>query len=238
MTKRRSRIRGFSMMETLVVLSIVATVAALALPDIAKSKRDVYVFQCKAQMQEIGVALIKYRDEHQGKIPNEIGALVPRYIEESKLVCPLTQRMAPEAVKAWQEYCRKVAEPPSAASFPGIDKWTSYLYVSPYWVDMHHKNNPTRTPFSHADLLRRRGNETPMLICRDHREPFSLDDFLGLPEPRPVVPSYPKVVFPLWDYPEDDIVVLRWNGEVTTTKKGGSKLQRTFVSTSADQLEL
>ncbi len=227
---------GASLLEVAIVLSILSSLAILAAPTIAKTKRDAYVLQCKAQMQEIGVALIKYRDEHQGKMPHHSGELVPRYLDEAKMVCPLTRHLSPTGVKAWQAYCDRFPE--SSPGLPGKQRWASYYFVSPYLHDIHNSISPSTLPLSHAELLIKRGNETPMFICRDHREPFSLDYDLGVPENQKPKGPFPRFEYPLWQYPEDDVIVLRWNGDVTTTKKGGSRLQRTFVSTMSDLIEL
>ncbi len=233
---RKRKQFGATLVEACIVLSILSSLAILAAPTIAKTKRDAYVLQCKAQMQELGVALIKYRDDHQGKMPHDLGEIILlQQVEASKLICPFTHAVAPAPVSVWREFLKKRGENPN---FPGCSNWSSYRYVSPALVGLQNRSAPDKTPFTHADLLSKRGTETPMLICRDHREPFSLDFFLGSTTPRPRIGDLPNPPYPLWDYPEDDVVVLRWDGRATTTKKGGSRLTKSFVSTANDYLEL
>lgn len=237
--KRRGRTKGFSIIEVLVVLSMVATVAALAMPDIEKTKRDAYVLQCKGQLSEIGVALISYRDEHSGRMPVHLGDLVPKYLRADKLICPFTRHVAPETVKAWQKHWED-AKDKILPAYKGAAIWSSYRYFAPFFIDASHRANPDSMSFTHAELLQRRGSDTPMAYCRDHREPWSLDAFLylkGLPNPPPrpaITRVYP---YPLWCFPEDPIVVLRWDGRVNTTEKGGSQLRSTNLGTSAELLE-
>lgn len=226
MRNRQYKTRGISVVETLVVLSIVATVAALATPEIAKAKRDAYVLQCKAQMQEIGAAIIQYRNDHNGKMPHPwLDDLVPKYISEDKLVCPLVKHVASDTVE-----CLKKKS--------ALKRWTSFFYFSPILLDNLAAKQEGRASFS--DILKQRGSDTPMLVCRDHREPSSLDEWLAARNaavPPPGLPAI-KCPYPLWCYPEDDIVVLRWDGRVDTTKKGGTKTHRTSVGALADLLEL
>jgi len=223
---------GISLLEVAIVLSILSSLAILAAPTIAKAKRDAYVLQCKAQMQEVGTALVKYRIEHSGKMPMLWGDLVPKYIDAKRLICPFTESIAPETVRAWQKEYSELK--------PGPRYWSSHTYFQPERWDELAKLDKRGLRIPYSDVMKQRGPDTPMLICRDHREPYSLDKLITLRRfsKDPSAVTAPRHPCPYWDFSEDDIVVARWDGRVDTTKKGGTLTHDTFVSTSTDLLEL
>jgi hypothetical protein len=65
-------------------------------------------------------------------------------------------------------------------------------------------------------------------MCRDHREPFSLNPFLGSTTiPQGIDPQ----ILPKWDFPEEPIIVVRYGGRVDQTEKGGTRTHHTAVGT-------
>ncbi len=64
-----ARRRGFTLVEVLVVLTIIAVLSAILFPVYAKLNASAQISQCLSNMKGIGAALQMYVDEHAGKFP-------------------------------------------------------------------------------------------------------------------------------------------------------------------------
>ncbi len=62
--------RGFSMIELLVVLSIVMVLTGLLMPGITKARHSAYRLMCASNMRQIGVGLMLHGDDHSGSLPD------------------------------------------------------------------------------------------------------------------------------------------------------------------------
>lgn len=60
---------GFSLIEVLVVLTIVAILAALLLPAIATARRLARTTRCAAHLRQVGMAVMAYADDQLGIMP-------------------------------------------------------------------------------------------------------------------------------------------------------------------------
>ena len=61
--------RGFTLVELLVVISIIALLIALLLPALAKARQLALRLQTASNMQQIGIALLEYANEYRGQYP-------------------------------------------------------------------------------------------------------------------------------------------------------------------------
>lgn len=61
--------RAFTMMEILVVITIIAVLASIAIPTIGLVKRALKDMQCGHNLQQIGVALEAFKQTHDGQFP-------------------------------------------------------------------------------------------------------------------------------------------------------------------------
>ena len=64
----RSR-RAFSLIELLVVVSVIAILAAILLPTISMVRASAQTAQCASNMRQIGLAFHTYATEQEGFIP-------------------------------------------------------------------------------------------------------------------------------------------------------------------------
>jgi prepilin-type N-terminal cleavage/methylation domain-containing protein/prepilin-type processing-associated H-X9-DG protein len=66
------RSRGFTLVEILTVIAIVAILAALGGVALSKTRSAAHRTQCAANMRQIAVAMLTYAGEHRGQLPAPI----------------------------------------------------------------------------------------------------------------------------------------------------------------------
>ncbi len=69
MGMKRVRFSGFTLVELLVVISIIALLISLLFPALAKSRSLALRVQCGSNMRQIGVAMAEYAEEYGGLYP-------------------------------------------------------------------------------------------------------------------------------------------------------------------------
>ncbi len=62
------RVKGFTLMEILVVLAIIAILSAILLPVFARAREQGRITQCKSNLHQIGLAMQQYADDN-GRYP-------------------------------------------------------------------------------------------------------------------------------------------------------------------------
>jgi prepilin-type N-terminal cleavage/methylation domain-containing protein len=87
--------RGFTLMELLIVISIIAVLAGLLIPAVGLVRTKVRVVQCSNNLRQLGIAITGYRQEHDDRFPDTLRGLFdpskggPLEPGESKiLICP------------------------------------------------------------------------------------------------------------------------------------------------------
>jgi prepilin-type N-terminal cleavage/methylation domain-containing protein/prepilin-type processing-associated H-X9-DG protein len=62
---------GFTLIELLVVIAIIAILAAILFPVFAQAREKARQTMCGSNMRQMGLALIMYREDYDGRNPNE-----------------------------------------------------------------------------------------------------------------------------------------------------------------------
>jgi prepilin-type N-terminal cleavage/methylation domain-containing protein len=65
----RKPVRGFTLVELLVVISIIALLLAILMPSLQKARRQAQAMICMARLNQMSLASIMYSEEYDGKLP-------------------------------------------------------------------------------------------------------------------------------------------------------------------------
>ena len=109
MRKRRTNLRGFSLIELLVVMGLIASLIAFLLPAVQQAREAARRLQCRNNLKQIGLALHNYHDTHgcfpfshlvATKVGNETGwawgTMALPFLDQA----PLYQQLAPDGGNA------------------------------------------------------------------------------------------------------------------------------------------
>jgi len=130
--------RAFTLVELLAAIAIIAIIAALLLPVLARGKEKAYRTQCASNLKQLGIGVQLYADDHGDQLPgplwaglydtynNQLTTRMPYYIATylgmpapSSQPQTLMVARCPSAVQHWQN--------PGAIAPMSVDKPLSYL---------------------------------------------------------------------------------------------------------------
>ena len=82
--------RGFTLVELLVVVAVIAALVALLMPAVQSSRDSARLTQCRANFHEIGIAVLHWADRtREERMPPSLKAAAREYESNSAiLVCP------------------------------------------------------------------------------------------------------------------------------------------------------
>ncbi len=66
--RNHKRVSGFTLVELLVVIGIIALLISLLLPSLNKARAAANAVQCASQMRQIGMGLMLYSQKHKGQL--------------------------------------------------------------------------------------------------------------------------------------------------------------------------
>lgn len=119
---------GFTLVEVLVVIAIVAALAGLLLPVLAASRAKGREARCVSQLRQVGMAFRMYRDDHEGTRPPLLARLYPTYVSSADiLVCP-DDRWTDSGGWSWTGWAKYVTPTPPQPKVP-----VSYGYLF-HWI--------------------------------------------------------------------------------------------------------
>ncbi len=213
--------KGLTLMELLVVISILATLAALLFPVYLKVRKRIHAINCANQLRQIGLAIRMYAhdqgDDTPYSMPIRLGQLYPSYVKDKDLlVCPYFRTLATDIVEELHQISQKNRGRP----------WHSYMQVTPAGWDDIARKYPEEVSFSEA--YGKRGDQVPIICCDAHRygcpKTYGAITITASPKGEEFVKIYcnnPYVPYPfgiglpgILYSPNEPLIILRWSGSV------------------------
>jgi prepilin-type N-terminal cleavage/methylation domain-containing protein len=88
------RPRAFTLIELVVVISIIAILVAILFPVLTRARNKSKESACIQQMRQVGLALQLYREGYDDGLPERLSALHPGYAADARLlICPLDPQL-------------------------------------------------------------------------------------------------------------------------------------------------
>ncbi len=133
-TQTTSRSRGFTLVELLVVIGIIAVLISMLLPALTKARKQAEVITCQSNLKQIGMVLLMYSQDNKG-IPFPVGKVrtdKDGYPDGLGTNMPLDQR--------WTTVAFKPAIPNPKVMLCVVDTEIGQLDVTDPWLPSNNKD--------------------------------------------------------------------------------------------------
>src|SRR2546430_15353150 len=109
MSLRRASRRGFTLVELLVVIGIIALLISILLPALSKARKSANTAKCLSTVRQLGMALTMYQNEHRGRG-------IPYYSLTDELCLWMRQLRGAYSNIDSSRLCPEESDPPPLAS--------------------------------------------------------------------------------------------------------------------------
>jgi prepilin-type N-terminal cleavage/methylation domain-containing protein/prepilin-type processing-associated H-X9-DG protein len=137
--RHRAATRGFTLVELLVVIGIIAVLISLLLPSLNRARESARQVQCLSNLQQLSNATIAYCNENKGAYPGRAGQGADSWFNAD-----------PKRHWGWIAWRRKVDEFTGIQSTEPVDLNISYSALAPFLGVKVFDHNPTNNPALYA----------------------------------------------------------------------------------------
>jgi type II secretion system protein G len=81
MRPMKKRQAGFTLIEMMIVIAIIAILASMTIPNLIRAKSRSQLTGCQSNLRNLGNALEMYNVDYKGRYPTNFDILTPNYIK-------------------------------------------------------------------------------------------------------------------------------------------------------------
>lgn len=81
MLRTSRKAKGFTLIELMIVIAIIAILAAILVPNFIRARAQGQATACKSNLKNIGTALEMYSTDSSGRFPTTLVSLTPNYLK-------------------------------------------------------------------------------------------------------------------------------------------------------------